>query len=188
MREWGADLDLTRTHSIEFGGFIKWATREQLDLLGADLAIALIYTLDQNDIDTARKIIVIDPKAGPKALWNVIEDKTLTYGVKTARLQQLLALKINANEALEKLASMNRIEDLRHLIGLGVPTAELLLSLTHQHQHSAAEKLIMAGADFGTAITDLHASHDADAAMRLTMALTKARDNVIAARAHLFPV
>lgn len=186
----GHELLYTSTIQRESHESYKTAIQD-LTRIGAEFSIALLRALELGDTDTAKKILSLnDPSTGlpigkavgRAALSTLIEDDALAGDIRAVRLKQMFEMRIDTDEVLLKLIDDKNTAQLKRFIALGAPTVGLLIALGKQRNRLDARTLIIAGADYATAIETLQNNRELAAVSVLGVALAGARDYMMKAR------
>lgn len=165
--------------------YYKSAAKEDMFLMGADLSTAIIRAFEADNIGAAQQLAEeAFGRGAARAIMPIIDDKTVTEDVKTARLKLLLQWNVPTDDAMQTLADRNDTGNLGRLIRLGVSAENIMMDLSKQGDTRRIAALIVAGADIAKPMQTLQTSNEQEALRTLTTALAIAQSNSILAHAR----
>ncbi|MVW77416.1 ankyrin repeat domain-containing protein [Bordetella sp. 02P26C-1] len=159
-----------------------------LEAIGADWPMGLLRAAQHLQDTRAFRLILKKPGILLEALLHLAHDHETPVDFKAAQVAFLTqtALRystIRVSSVINPLAEDTANDaKLRALINLGIPTEDALMTLARDGNRLAAQRMILAGADFIGAMRSLHENGENDARSTLGLALTVVRDKLATKR------
>ncbi|MVW73483.1 ankyrin repeat domain-containing protein [Bordetella sp. 15P40C-2] len=159
-----------------------------LEAIGAEWPMALLRAAQREQDMRAFRLIRQKPASLLEALLTLANDDAMAADTKAAQVKFLTDTVLRQSSMRFSSLINPLAEDtandakLRALITLGVPTQDALMTLAWDGNRLAAQRMILAGADFIGAMRALHANGENDARSTLGLALTVVRDKLATER------